>query len=134
MFKLGSATTTKVNNADVALQSFTCTIDNPATYSGVTTTGYEVVNRGAECAVTLDCQVKYDANTMEFINLYDVQGVSPTLITSNAFNITASGAGGVDIEEAVWTNVALSEGDIMMLDISLKALDDGSEPLVAFDF
>ena len=40
----------------------------------------------------------------------------------------------MDIDDAVWTNVALSEGDIMMLDCSLKAVDDGSTALVTFDF
>ena len=133
LLKLSNATATKVANADVALQSFTVTIDNPAVFSGVSTTGYQVVNRGAECAVTLDCQVKYDANTDEFINLYDIQGTTPTILGTDAFNIAYAG-GGVDIDDAVWTNVGLSEGDIMMLDCSLKAVDDGSTALVTFDF
>ena len=34
---------------------------------------------------------------------------------------------------AVLTNVAMSEGDVMMLDCSLKAVDDASGDLVAFD-
>ena len=132
-FVLSTATAAQVNNADVALQSFTCTIDNPATFSGVSTTGYQVVNRGAECAVTVDCQVKYDANTDAFINDFDTQGVSPTIMTTDAFYLV-SGQGGVEVENGVWTNVALSEGDIMMLDISIKAVDNGSDALVVFDF
>ena len=133
LLKLSNATATKVANADVALQSFTVTIDNPAVFSGISTTGYQVVNRGVECAVTVDCQVKYDANTDEFINLFDAQGTTPTILGTDAFNIAYAG-GGVDIDDAVWTNVALSEGDIMMLDCSLKAVDDGSTALVTFDF
>ena len=130
MFKLSNATATKVNNQDVSLHSFTATIDNPAVFSGVSTTGYQVVNRGAECAVTIDAQVKYDANTDEFINDFDTQ---TSYMTTAAFLITASGAGGVSCGDAVWTNVALSEGDIMMLDVSLKAVDDGTV-LIEFDF
>ena len=33
----------------------------------------------------------------------------------------------------VLTNVAMAEGDIMMLDCSLKSVDDGSESLATFD-
>ena len=133
MFKLSSATATKVANADVAIKSFSLNIENPAVFSGVSTTGYQVVNRGAECAVSVDTQVKYDANTDEFINLFDVQGVTPTVMSADAFNITASNAGGIDIDNAIFTNVALSEGDIMMLDCSIKSVDDGSDPLVTLD-
>lgn len=134
MFKLPSATDTEVNNADVALQSFSLTIDNPAIFAGVSSTGYQVVNRGAECSVTVDCQVKYDDNTDELIHNFDIQGVTPTIMSSDAFLITASNAGGIEIENGVFTNVSLSEGDMMMLDISIKSVDDGTDPLVSFDF
>ena len=129
-FKLSSATEIQVNDADVALSSFSCTIDNPAVFTGVSSTGYEVVNRGAECAVTVDCQVKYDANTDEFINVFDTQTGA---MGADAFSIP-SAAGGVAIEDGVFTNVALVEGDVMMLDCSIKAIDDGSTALVSFDF
>ena len=131
--KLSNATATKVANVDVAMQSFSVTIDNPAVFTGVSNTGYQVVNRGAECAVTVDTQIKYDEDTKTFINLFDAQGTTPTILSADAFNIAYAG-GGVDIDDAVWTNVALSEGDIMMLDCSLKAVDDGSTALVTFDF
>ena len=116
------------------MNSFSVTIDNPATFTGMSTTGYQVVNRGAECSVTADCQVKYDENTDAFISDFDTQGATPTVMTTDAFSIIAAEAGGVAIEDGVWTNVALSEGDIMMLDISIKAVDDGSTALVSFDF
>ena len=133
-FKLSNATAIQVKNADVVLNSFSLNIDNPATFTGMEATGYQVVNRGAECSVTVDCQVKYDANTDEFINDFDTQGASPTIMGTDAFEIAASNAGGISIEDGVFTNVALSEGDIMMLDISIKAIDDGSTALVSFDF
>ncbi len=134
MFKLSSATATKVANVDVAMQSFSLTIDNPAVFSGVSTTGYQVVNRGAECAVTVDCQIKYDANTDTLINAFDVQGTTPTVMSADAFEVTAANAGGVGFDNGVFTNVALSEGDIMMLDCSIKSVDDGTDALVTLNF
>ena len=133
LFKLSSATATEVINAAVALNSFTLTIDNPAVFVGskLDAAGYEVVNRGAECSVTLDCQVKYDDATDEFINLFDAQTAAYT--TTYPFKITASNAGGIQIDNAVFTNISLSEGEIMMLDISMKSVDDGSDALLTLD-
>ena len=132
-FKLSSATATEVLNVDSSLHSFTLTLDNPAVFSGtkLNAAGYETINRGAEFAVTLDCQVKYDADTMTFINTFDTQ--TGVYSTDFPFKITASNAGGVEIDNAIITNVALAEGDLMMLDVSLKAVDDGSDPLVELD-
>ena len=53
---------------------------------------------------------------------------------ADAFLITASNAGGIEIDNAVFTNVSLSEGDMMMLDVSIKSVDDGSDALVSLDF
>tara|TARA_R100001594_G_scaffold37084_1_gene67042 strand:+ start:1967 stop:2959 length:993 start_codon:yes stop_codon:yes gene_type:complete len=133
-FKLSSATATEVLDADATLTSFSLTLDNPAIFSGVRlgAAGYDVINRGAEFAVNLDCQVKYDANTDEFINTFDTQ--TGAFTTEFPFKIDASNAGGVQINNAVITNVALSEGDLMMLDVSMKAVDDGSDALVTLDF
>ena len=117
-------------NSDVVLNSFTCTIDHPAVFSGVTSTGYEVVSRGAECAVTVDCQVKYDAETKTLVHGYDTQASHNG---TNSFVITNNNAYGVAIDNAVYTNVAYSESDIMMLDISIKSVDDGTDALVTFD-
>ena len=71
-FTLGSATATEVLNADVTLTSFSLTLDNPAIFVGskLDAAGYEVINRGSEFSVNLDCQVKYDNLTDEFINVF----------------------------------------------------------------
>ena len=132
-FFLASATATKAMDVDVALQSFTMTIDNPAVFVGskLDGTGYDIINRAAECAVTIDYQVKYDENTDTFINEFDTQDGQPS--ATNCFLITASNAGGVNIQNAVFTNVAMSEGDIMMLDCSMKVIDDGTDSLVVLD-
>ena len=134
LFKLSSATATEVLNADVALNSFSVTIDNPAVFVGtrLDAAGYDVINRSSEISVTVDCQVKYDANTDEFINVFDTQTAAFT--TNYPFKITASSAGGVQVDNAIITNVALVESDVMMLDVSMKSVDDGTDALLTLDF
>jgi len=120
----------KVFNTDAVLNNFTCTIDHPAVFTGLSTTGYEVVSRGAECAVTVDTQVKYDGNTKGFVNSFDTQTAA---LSGDMFVIVNNNAYGIDVQNGVLTNVAYSEGDIMMLDCSIKSADDGTDALVSFD-
>tara|TARA_R110000751_G_scaffold131151_2_gene233277 strand:+ start:262 stop:1239 length:978 start_codon:yes stop_codon:yes gene_type:complete len=128
--KLSDSTGHKVFNASVIMSSFTTAIESPAIFTGVASDGYQVVSRGAEIAVTVDAQVKYDDNTDEFISVFDNQSAANT---SNTFLIVNSADFGVHIDNGVFTNVALSEGDLMMLDCSIKSVDDGTDPLVTFD-
>ena len=124
---LGSASVTKVYNKDAMLNSFTTTIDYPAVFTGISSTGYQAVARGAECSVTHECQVKYDSETKGFVNSFDTQTAA---IAENAFILANNGNFGVDTANGVLTNVAYSEGDIMMLDVSIKAVDDGTDALL----
>jgi len=130
---MSSASGLKVYNTDVVMQSFTATIDSPAVFSGVTSTGYELVSRGAETAVTVDTQIKYDGNTKEFINTFDTQTAPRTGSNANVFVMVNDNAYGIDVQNGVFTNVAYAEADIMMLDCSIKAVDDGADPLITFD-
>ena len=127
---MSSASGLKVFNTDVVMQSFTATIDSPAVFSGVTSTGYELVTRGAETAVTVDTQVKYDGNTKGFINSFDTQ-TAP--LSGNMFVMTNNNAYGIDVQNGVFTNVVYAEGDVMMLDCSIKSVDDGTDALITFD-
>ena len=127
---LASASGVKVFALDAVLNSFTTTIDYPAVFTGITSTGYEVVSRGAECSVTHDCQVKYDGNTKGLVNSFDTQTAA---LAENMFIITNNGKFGIDTANGVLTNVAYSEGDIMMLDASIKAIDDGTDELLIVD-
>ena len=127
---LSAASGVKVYATDAVINSFTTTIDYPAVFTGVTSTGYEVVSRGAECSVTHDCQVKYDGATKGLVNSFDTQTAA---MAENSFIIVNNGAFGVDTANAVLTNVAYSEGDIMMLDVSFKAVDDGTDELLIID-
>ena len=115
----------------VVMNSFTVTVDSPAVFHGATTSGYAVASRGAEIAVTADTQVKYDGNTKGFISEFDTQTAANT--AGDMFVMINNNAFGVEIENGLFTNVALSEGDIMMLDCSIKAVDNGSSALITFD-
>ena len=46
-------------------------------------------------------------------------------MAENSFIITNNGKFGIDTANAVLTNVAYNEGDIMMLDVSVKAVGAG---------
>ena len=127
---LASASGVKVFALDAVLNSFTTTIDYPAVFTGISSTGYENVSRGAECAVTHDCQVKYDGNTKGLVNSFDTQTAA---LAENMFIVTNNGNFGIDTANGVLTNVAYSEGDIMMLDVSIKAVDDGTDELLIVD-
>ena len=127
---LASASGVEVYNADATLHSFTTTIDYPAVFSGITSTGYDTVARGADCAVTHDCQVKYDGNTKGLVNSFDTQTAANAETT---FIVVNNGKFGVDTANGVLTNVAYSEGDMMMLDVSIRAIDDGSDELLIVD-
>ena len=127
---LASASGIKVFALDSVLNSFTTTIDYPAVFTGISSTGYENVSRGAECAVTHDCQIKYDGNTKGLVNSFDTQTAA---LAENMFIITNNGNFGIDTANGVLTNVAYSEGDIMMLDVSIKAVDDGTDELLIVD-
>jgi len=127
---LSSSSGHKVLNVDVILNSFSVALENPAVFTGVASGGYEVVSRGAEMAVSVEAQVKYDGNTKGFINSFDTQSSAQS---GDMFVITNNNAFGVNVQNGIFTNVALSEGDIMMLDCSIKSVDDGTDALVTFD-
>ncbi len=127
---LSSSTGHKVFNVDVILSSFTASLENSAVFTGVASDGYEVVSRGAEIAVSVETQVKYDGNTKGFVNSFDTQSAA---LSGNMFVITNNNAFGIDVQNGVFTNVALAEGDLMMLDCAIKSVDDGTDALITFD-
>jgi|TARA_R100000482_G_C5110067_1_gene140054 hypothetical protein len=126
-----NASTLKVADINATLNSFSVTVDFPAIWTGAGSLGYEVCNRAQECSITFDAQIKYDNLTDELINTFDgqsaaVDGVGLNIVNSANFDIA--------INDYILTNVAFNESDLMMLDVSGKALDDGSEALLVLDW
>lgn len=127
---LSSASGIKVFNSNVILQSFSATIESPAVFTGVASDGYQGVHRGAEIAVTASATVKYDGNIKGFINSFDTQTVAQS---GDMFVMTNNNAFGIDMQNGVFTEVVYNEGDVMMLDCSIKSVDDGTDALISFD-
>ena len=126
---LSSASAKKINNIDVLMQSFGVTIENPAVFAGISSTGYEIVGRGSEISVTAESVIKYDSTTDGLINTFDAQTTS---MATNAFAVTSSGNWGATIDNGVFTDVSLNEGDFMQLNVAIKAVDD-SATLLSID-
>ena len=126
-----NATSFKVADINATLKSFSVSVDFPAVWTGAGSFGYETVNRGQECSVTFDAQVKYDDLVDGLVSTWDsqsapVDGVGLNIVNSANFDIA--------INDYILTYVGFAEGDIMMLDISGKAIDDGAEALLSLDW
>jgi len=126
-----NASSFKVADINATLNSFTVTVDFPAVWTGAGSLGFETVNRTQECSITFDAQVKYDSLTDELINTFDTQAAA---VDGVGLNIVNSANFDIAINDYILTNVAMSEGDIMMLDISGKSVDDGTEALLSLDW
>jgi hypothetical protein len=109
------------------LSSFTLSLENPATFHGASTAGYELVARAGEFSATLDITVKYDDKTEDMFELLNGQSTGASkgaTIFNNDASLTDANFG-ISFPASVLTNVAFSEGDLMMLDISAKAVGSG---------
>ena len=109
------------------LNSFSLNLDNPASFAGATTAGYELVARVGEFSATLDATVKYDDKTNAMFELLQDQsvGVSEGVTLLNNDSALTGANFGINIPASVLTNVAFNEGDVMMLDLSVKAVGSG---------
>jgi hypothetical protein len=123
---------TTINSiASTILSSFSVTIDSPAVYTGVAATGFAAFARGPELAVTCGAQVKYDSVTRPLLNNFNTQSAHDA---ADFFTMTQASATdcSIAIGAGVLTSVALSEGDVMMLDVEGKAVNVGNN-IISFD-
>ena len=113
--------------SDVLVSSFSLTVDNDAVFMGVTSTGYESVARVGEISAIADFTVKYDDNTdVLFENFHDqVTGQSEGATLMATDTAPSDGEFEFKLATSVITNVAFNEGDMMMLDVSVKAVGAG---------
>lgn len=113
--------------ANCLVNSFTLNIENDMVFAGATATGYELATRVGEISASADFNIKYDANTdVLFENFHDQSRGASEGATLMATDTTPSdGEFEFKFASSVITNVAFSEGDMMMLDVSVKAVGAG---------
>ena len=116
------------------LSAFGVTIDSPAVFTGVDTNGYKAFARAAETAITATATVKLDSVTRDLPQTFNTQA-SATADDAGCLTLTQGTATNFSISmpSGVLTNVAYNEGDIMMLDVELKAVNIGSGNVLTVD-
>tara|TARA_Y100000004_G_scaffold112757_1_gene126612 strand:+ start:10830 stop:11822 length:993 start_codon:yes stop_codon:yes gene_type:complete len=123
-----------VYSVNPVLSSFGVTIDSPAVYTGVDSNGYKAFGRGAETAVTATATVKLDSVTRDLPQTFYTQA-SQTADDAGCLTLTQGTASdfSISIPRGVMTSCAYNEGDIMMLDVEMKAAVSGSDDLLTID-
>jgi hypothetical protein len=113
--------------ANCLVSSFTLNVENDVTFAGLTTTGFESASRVSEVSVTADFSVKYDDNTdVLFENFHDqATGASEGATLMATDSDPSDGEFEFKFPASVITSVAFNEGDMMMLDVSVKAVGSG---------
>ena len=116
--------------ADVMVNSFSLNLENEAVFLGRGASGVcEVVGRGAEFSATADINVKYDDESADLLNQFQAATTAASAGATQLTNATtpADGASwGFQFPQSVFTSVALSEGDIMAIDASVKMVGYGN--------
>ena len=116
------------------LSAFGVTIDSPAVFTGVDSNGFKAFARGAETSVTSNATVKLDSVTRGLPQDFNTQS-SGTADDAGCLTLTQGTASNCSISmpSGVLTNVAYNEGDVMMLDVEMKAVHIGSGNVLTFD-
>jgi len=109
------------------ISAFSLALDNPATFHGATTNGYELCARAGEFAATLDVTTKYDDKTEDMFEVFNGQatGASKGVTLLNNDATLSDTIFGINMPASVLTSVGFNEGDVMMLDLSVKAVGSG---------
>ena len=111
------------------VNSFALNLENDAVFMGRGASGVpEAIGRGAELSATADINVKYDLESAKMLNLFQAATSGATTgntIMSNASTPATGASWGFQFPQSVFTNVALSEGDIMAIDASVKMVGYG---------
>jgi len=113
--------------ANCLVNTFTLNIENDVVFTGVTVDGFEAASRVGEVVATADFSIKYDDNTdVLFENFHDqVTGASEGATLMATDDTPSNGEFEFKFAASVITSVAFNEGDMMMLDISVKAVGSG---------
>ena len=115
--------------ADLMVNSFSMNLENDAVFVGRGASGVpEAIGRGAEFSATADINVKYDDESADLLNDFQAATSGATTgntILSNASTPATGASWGFQFPQSVFTSVALSEGDIMGIDASVKMVGYG---------
>ena len=114
-------------HSNVLVNSFTLNVENDVVFAGACSTGYESASRVGEVSATADFNIKDDDNTdVMFENFTDqVTGASEGATLMATDTAPSDGEFEFKLAGSVITNVAFSEGDMMGLDVSVKAVGAG---------
>ena len=113
--------------ANVLVNSFSLTVENDMFFAGATSTGYELATRVGEISAVADFNIKYDANTDQMFKTFEAQtsGISQGATLMNDTSSIADAKFGFKFAKSVMTGISFSEGDMMMLGVSVKAVGTG---------
>ena len=113
--------------ANALLFNFSLNLTNEVVFSGLTSTGFEAATRASEISATADFTIKYDSTFSGLFNSFNAQtagsSTGATLMNHQASLVDANF--GFKMASSVLTNVGYSEGDMMQLDCSVKAVGAG---------
>jgi len=116
--------------ADVMVNSFSMNLENDAVFLGRGASGVcEVVGRAGEFSATTDISVKYDDESADLLNQFQAATTAASAgntILSNASTPADGASWGFQFPQSVFTSVALAEGDVMNIDVSVKMVGYGN--------
>jgi len=124
----------RVFSLNPILSSFGVTIESPAVFTGVDTNGFKAFARADETSVTATATVKLDDVTRGLPQSFNVQA-SATADDADCLTLTQGTPAdfSISMPSGVLTNVAYNEGEIMMLDVEMKAVNIGSGSVLTVD-
>ena len=113
--------------ANVIISSFSLNITNDVVFAGITATGFESATRAGEISATADFTLMYDSNTAVLFETFNNQtaGASQGATLMGTDTTPSDGEFEFKFASSALTNVGFSEGSLMMLDCSVKALGAG---------
>jgi hypothetical protein len=113
--------------ANAVVSTFSLDITNDVVFNGVTSTGYEVATRSGEVSSTATFTVVYDNNFKGLFNTFNAQstGASQGATLMGTDDTPSDGELEFKMANSVLTDVSFNEGNVMMLDVGVKALGAG---------
>ena len=113
--------------ANAVVSSFSLDLVNDVVFSGVASTGYVVATRAGEVSASANFSIVYDNNFKGLFNTFDDQGSGSsqgaTLMATD--DTPSNGEFEFKMANSILTNVSFNEGNVMMLDVGVKALGAG---------